>query len=126
MYPDEVWERAMKTALQQLTAWGVTAYNDMSTNAPQLRVYRKMEREGSLNLHVSGSIPMNDWAKDRVVDPEPLLAVADEYRSPLFDPIGRKWWGDGLPVSKTSLLVGEYSDGGHGAMSVGKADFDRM
>ena len=31
-----------------------------------------MEREGSLNFHVSGSIAMNDWAKDRVVDPEPL------------------------------------------------------
>jgi len=72
------------------------------------------------------SIPMNDWAKDRVVDPEPLVAMADEYRSPLVDPIGRKWWADGLPVSKTSLLVGEYADGGHGAMSVGKADFDRM
>ena len=72
MYPDEVWERAMKRAMQKLTAWGVTAYNDMSTNAPQLRVYRRMEREGSLNFHVSGSIAMNDWAKDRVVDPEPL------------------------------------------------------
>ena len=52
MYPYEVWERAMKRAMQKLTAWGVTAYNDMSTNAPQLSVYRKMEREGSLNFHV--------------------------------------------------------------------------
>ena len=126
MYPDEVWERALKRAMQKLTAWGVTAYNDMSANAPQFRVYRKMEREGSLNFHVSGSIPMNDWAKDRVVDPEPLLAMADEYRSPLFDPIGRKWWGDGTPLSKTSLMVAEYADGGHGAMSVDKTDFDRM
>jgi hypothetical protein len=126
LYPDDVWERSLMRSMQKLTAWGVTAYTDASTNAPQLRVYRKMEREGRLNFHVSGSIAMNDWAKDRVVDPEPLVAMADEYRSPLFDPIGRKWWGDGLPVSKTSLLVGEYTDGGHGTMSVGKADFDRM
>jgi hypothetical protein len=126
MYPDEVWERAMKRALQELTAWGVTAFNDMSTNAPQLRVYQKMEREGSLNFHVSGSIAMNDWAKDRVVDPEPLVAMADEYRSSLFDPIGRKWWADGTPLSKTSLMVAEYADGGHGEMSVDKTDFDRM
>jgi len=126
MYPDEVWERALKRAMQQLTAWGVTAFSDMSTNAPQLRVYRKMEREGSLNFHVSGSIAMNDWAKDRVVDPEPLVATADEYRSPLFDPIGRKWWSDGLPLSKTSLMVAEYAGGGHGTMSVDKTDFDRM
>ena len=126
MYPDEVWERAMKRAMQKLTAWGVTAYNDMSTNAPQLRVYRKMEREGSLNFHVSGSIAMNDWAKDRVVDPEPIVAMADEYRSSLFDPIGRKWWCDGTPLSKTSLMVAEYPDGGHGMMSCDKTDFDRM
>jgi predicted amidohydrolase YtcJ len=122
MYPDEVWERAMK----KLTAWGVTAYNDMSTNAPQLRVYRKMANEGSLNFHVSGSIAMNDWAKDRVVDPEPLVAKADEYRSSLFDPIGLKWWCDGTAVSKTSLMINEYADGGHGMMSCDKTDFDRM
>jgi hypothetical protein len=126
MYPDEVWERTLKRAMQQLTAWGVTAYNDASTNAPQLRVYRKMEHEGTLNIHVSGSIAMNDWAKDRVADPEPIVATAHEYRTSLFDPIGRKWWGDGTPLSKTSLLIGEYADGGHGTMSVDKTDFDRM
>jgi len=69
---------------------------------------------------------MNDWAKDRVVDPEPLVAMADEYRSPLFDPVGRKWWSDGLPLSKTSLMVAEYADGGHGSMMVDQADFNRM
>jgi len=126
MYPDEVWERALQRAMQQLTAWGVTAYVDASANAPQFRVYRKMEREGGLNFHVSGSIPMNDWAKDRVADPEPLLAMADEYRSSLVDPIGRKWWCDGTPLSKTSLMVAEYADGGHGTMSCGRAEFDRM
>ena len=126
LYSDEVWERAMKPAMRQLTAWGVTAYNDMSTNAPQLRVYRKMEREGSLNFHVSGSIAMNDWAKDRVADPDPVVAMAAEYRSSLFDSIGRKWWADGTPLSKTSFMLAEYADGGHGVMSVDKADFDRM
>jgi hypothetical protein len=126
MYPDEVWERALKRVMQQLTAWGVTGYNDASTNAPQLRVYRTMDREGTLNIHVSGSIAMNDWAKDRVVDPEPLVATAGEYRTSLFDPIGRKWWGDGTPLTKTSLMVGEYADGGHGTMSVDETDFERM
>jgi len=126
MYPDEVWERAVTRALQELTAWGVTAYVDASANAPQFRVYRNMEREGRLNFHVSGSIPMNDWAKDRVVDPAPLLAMADEYRSTLFDPVGRKWWGDGTPLTKTSLMVAEYPDGGHGTMTLDESDFDRM
>ncbi len=69
---------------------------------------------------------MNDWAKDRVADPEPLVATADEYRTPHFDPIGRKWWGDGTPLNRSSLLVGEYAGGGHGTMSVDKSDFDRM
>jgi predicted amidohydrolase YtcJ len=122
MYPDDVWERALKRAMKELTAWGVTGYNDASTNAPQLRVYRKMDREGSLNIHVSGSIAMNDWAKDRVVDPEPLVAAADQFRTANFDPIGRKWWGDGTPLSKTSLLIGEYGDGGHGTMSLDEAN----
>jgi hypothetical protein len=126
MYPDAVWERALKRVMQQLTAWGVTGYNDASTNAPQLRVYRKMDREGTLKIHVSGSIAMNDWAKDRVADPEPLVATADEYRTSHFDPIGRKWWGDGTPLTRTSLMVGEYADGGHGTMSVDESDFDRM
>ena len=126
LYPDEVWERALKRSMHKLTAWGVTAFSDMSTNAPQFRIYRKMELEGSLNFHVSGSIAMNDWAKDRVVDPEPLVAMADEYLSSLFDPIGRKWWCDGLPLSKTSLMVAGYTGGGHGTMSVDQADFDRM
>lgn len=126
MYPDEAWERAMKRAMGKLTVWGVTAFTDASTNAPQLRVYQKMDREGSLNFHVSGSIAMNDWAKDRVPDPEPVLAMAEEYRSPLFDPIGRKWWGDGTPLSKASLMVDEYADGGHGSMTIDTADFDRM
>ena len=126
MYPDEVWERAMRRAMQKLTAWGVTAFTDASTNAPQLRVYRKMEHEGSLNFHVSASIAMNDYAKDRVADPEPVVAMADEYRSSLLDTSGRKWWGDGLPLSKTSLMIGEYADGEHGTIGVEKADFDRM
>jgi predicted amidohydrolase YtcJ len=126
MYPDEVWERALKRVMQQLTAWGVTGFNDASTNAPQLRVYRKMDREGTLKIHVSGSIAMNDWAKDRVTDPEPLVATAEEYRTSHFDPIGRKWWGDGTPLTKTSLMVGEYADGGHGTMSVDETDFERM
>ena len=126
MYPDEVWERALKRAMQELTAWGVTAYTDASTNEPQFRVYRKMEREGSLKLHISGSIPMNDWAKDRCADPEPLIAAADGYRSPLFDPSGRKWWGDGTPLSNTCLMLAEYAGGGHGTMSVDQTDFDWM
>jgi len=126
MYPDEVWERALKRVMQQLTAWGVTGFNDASTNAPQLRVYRKMDREGTLKIHVSGSIAMNDWAKDRVTDPEPLVATAAEYRTSHFDPIGRKWWGDGTPLIKTSIMVGEYADGGHGTMGVDETDFDRM
>ncbi len=126
MYADDVWERALKRAMQRLTAWGVTAYVDASANAPQFRVYRKMEREHNLNFHISGAIPMNDWAKDRVVDPEPLLAMTDECRSALFDPIGRKWWSDGTPLSKTSLMVAEYADGGYGEMCVDKPDFDRM
>ena len=126
MYPDEAWERALKRAMQLLTGWGVTGFNDMSTNAPQLRVYQKMDREGSLTFHVSGSIAMNDWAKDRVSDPEPVVAMADQYRSALFDPVGRKWWADGTPLSKTSLMVAEYPDGGHGSMTSDRTDFDRM
>jgi predicted amidohydrolase YtcJ len=126
MFPDEVWEHALLRAMRQLTAWGVTAYNDMSTNEPQLRVYQKMDREGCLNFHVSGSIAMNDWAKDRVIDPGPLVATADGYRTSLFDPIGRKWWADGTPLSKTSFMVAEYTGGGHGTMSVGPADFEGM
>jgi hypothetical protein len=126
MYPDAVWERALKRVMQQLTAWGVTGYNDASTNAPQLKIYQKMDREGTLTIHVSGSIAMNDWAKDRVADPEPLVATADEYRTSHLDPIGRKWWGDGTPLTRTSLMVGEYADGGHGTMSVDESDFDRM
>ncbi len=126
IYPDEAWERAMKRGLQKLTAWGVTAYGDASTNAPQLRVYRKLEREGSLNFHVSGAIAMNDWAKDRVADPESVVAMADQYRSPLLDPNGRKWWCDGTPLSKTSLMIAEYADGGHGTMSCSKTEFDQM
>jgi hypothetical protein len=85
-----------------------------------------MDREGTLKIHVSGSIAMNDWAKDRVTDPEPLVATADEYRTSHFDPIGRKWWGDGTPLTKTSVMVGEYADGGHGTMGVDETDFDRM
>ena len=126
MYPDAAWERAMERSMRQLTAWGVTAYVDASANAPQFRIYRKMEREGRLNFHVSGSIPMNDWAKDRVVDPAELLAMWKQYRSPLFDPIGRKWWADGTPLNGTSLMVAEYPGGGHGEMGVDKMDFNRM
>jgi hypothetical protein len=69
---------------------------------------------------------MNDRAKDRVVDPEPIVAMADEYRSPLFEPIGRKWWSDGTPLSKTTLVVAEYADGAHGAVNVDKTDCQRM
>jgi predicted amidohydrolase YtcJ len=126
MYADEVWERAMQRAMHNMTAWGITAYNDLSTNAPQLRVYQKMDHEGTLNFHVSGSIAMNDWSKDRVVDPEIVVAMADAYRTALFDPVGRKWWADGTPLSKTSLMVSEYTDGGHGSMTIDQIDFDWM
>jgi len=55
--PGRGMERALKRAMQKLTAWGVTGFNDMSANAPQFRAYRRMERAGSLHFHVSGSVP---------------------------------------------------------------------
>jgi hypothetical protein len=79
--------------------------------------------EEALTIHRLAS---GQKAKDRVADPEPLVATADEYRTSHLDPIGRKWWGDGTPLTRTSLMVGEYADGGHGTMSVDESDFDRM
>jgi len=49
-----------------------------------------IREEEVLNFHVSGFIAMNDWAKDRVFDPKPLVAMADGYRSSLIWLIGRK------------------------------------
>lgn len=128
--PDtDAWYRSLVRSLNQIRAYGTTSIVDMAVGPEILEAYRRLDREGQLNMRVAASIALNDYQAEFTTreESEALLAKRKGLETPLIK-IGLKYWADGSPLSKTALLVEPYSDdpSTKGEMTIGDAQFGRI
>ena len=110
--PADAYRRAMEKSLKQMTAWGITSFIDMMALEESTDVYFQLEAEGKLPFRLNVAQAMNEYTNE--------VATTDEARNYLPKAVARstekintrhfKYWGDGTPMSYTSLLVEPYSD----------------
>ena len=110
--PVEAFHRAIRRALEKMTAWGVTAFIDMATTAPSVAVYKQMETSGELPFHVNAALMLNEysgeyWTSEQALAhlPEARELSSEQVRTDQF-----KYWADGTPLSYTSLTIDPYSN----------------
>ena len=128
--PDEdAWYRSIVRSLHQIRAYGTTSLIDMATGDDIVAAYRRLEKEGKLNMRVDACVALNDYQAEFTTPErsEAVLAKHKELDTPLID-INLKYWADGSPLSKTALLIEAYSDdpSTHGEMTIGPAQFERI
>ena len=128
--PDEdAWHRSIVRSLDQIRAYGTTSLIDMATGDDIVAAYRRLEKEGKLNMRVDACVALNDYQAEFTTPErsEAVLAKHNELDTPLID-INLKYWADGSPFSKTALLIEAYSDDPttHGEMTIGPAQFERI
>jgi len=110
--PPDAYKRAIERSLEQMTAWGITSFIDMMALKPSIDAYFELDAEGKLPFRLNVALAMNEYTDE--------VATADEAREYLPQAIERatdkidtrhfKYWGDGTPISYTSLLVEPYAD----------------
>jgi predicted amidohydrolase YtcJ len=111
--PDNAaYRRMLERSLPEMTAWGITSFIDMMTNEETQDAYFDLEAEGKLPFRINAALAMNEYTNE--------VATADEAREYLPRAVARatdkidtrhfKYWGDGTPLSYTSLLVEKYAD----------------
>jgi predicted amidohydrolase YtcJ len=110
--PPDAYKRAIERSLEQMTAWGITSFIDMMALESSLDAYFELDAEGKLPFRLNVALAMNEYTDE--------VATADEARAYLPQAIVRatekidtnhfKYWGDGTPLSYTSLLVEPYAD----------------
>ena len=104
-----VHKRALSRALAEMSAYGITSFVDMGVWELVLSIYKELEEQGELPFRVDAAIMMNDYRGD-LPDPDPVLAVSNEYDTRLIDPHNVKYWADGTPFTFTSLLLEPYTN----------------
>ena len=110
--PAEAYKRAIERSLKQMTAWGITSFIDMMALEASIDAYFELDTEDKLPFRLNVALAMNEYTND--------VATAEEAREYLPQAIERatekidtrhfKYWGDGTPISYTSLLVEPYAD----------------
>ena len=108
----DAYKRAIERSLKQMSGWGITSFIDMMALEPSIDAYFELDAEGRLPFHLNVALAMNEYTAE--------VATVDEARAYLPRAIERatekintahfKYWGDGTPISYTSLLVEPYAD----------------
>ena len=121
--------RGISRALDQIRAYGTTSLVDMLIGPNSLEAYRRLEKEGKLNMRVDAAVNLNDFQAEATTDEESeaIIARRSEFDSPLID-IVIKYFADGTPLSKTSLMVEPYTDdpSTRGEMTIGPRQLERI
>ena len=108
----EAYRRAMEKSLKQMTAWGITSFIDMMALEESTDVYFELEAEGKLPFRLNVAQAMNEYTNEVATEEEArdYLPKAIARATEKIDTRHFKYWGDGTPMSYTSLLVEPYSD----------------
>lgn len=121
--------RGISRALETIRTYGITSIVDGLIGPNSLEAYRRLEREGKLNMRVDAMINLNDYQAEATTEEESeaIIARRAELDSPLID-IGIKFFADGTPLSKTALMVEPYADdpSTRGAMTIGAKQLERI
>jgi hypothetical protein len=103
----EQWRKAIVDSRDLLHAYGVTAYTDAICNREAMQAYKDMDTEGVLKMRVECNIMMTDYQAD-VIEPWKIIEDREQFRSRLVDPTRAKWGADGIPLSKSSVMLEPY------------------
>ena len=106
------YKRMVEGSLPQMTAWGITSFIDMMANPEVVDAYYELDTEGQLPFRINAALAMNEYSDEIVTAAEARagLPSAIERSTEKIDTNHFKFWGDGTPLSYTSLLVDKYAD----------------
>lgn len=119
----EQWSEAIKTSIETLHEFGITAITDAAANRGALEAYKKLSDKNELEMRIDFVIMMNDYMGD-VVEPWSILEDRKQFESRLVRANKAKWGADGVPIAETSLLLEPYSNNpdSYGKMTATKKD----
>ncbi|RJO79215.1 amidohydrolase [Nocardia panacis] len=98
---------SLRTAAEICNRSGITTVQEAATMAPLLRALARLEGADELTLRVVASTPMREFLESGVTGAE-LIALSEQYRSPLVHPDFVKVVLDGVPMTRTSALLTPY------------------
>lgn len=98
---------SVATAIDVLNSYGVTSVQEAATMLEPARALTELESSGALNARVVLSPPVRQALEGGVVGEE-LIAQLAELRSELVRPDFVKIFLDGVPMTRTSALLGPY------------------
>lgn len=105
--PDERDRLSMRTAVEFMNSFGVTAIQDAATLEPSLRALSELDDKGELSAWVVASLPARPFMVEGIVG-EKLYAAAAAYRRDQVRPDFAKLFLDGVPMTRTSALLEPY------------------
>ncbi|OFV78625.1 amidohydrolase [Rhodococcus erythropolis] len=100
-------------AIETLHSFGVTHFQDAAASLPMMQALASLDRRGELRAWVVTSAQINDKIFGTSPIGMPLLDAAGQYRTEHHRPSFVKIFLDGVPTSRTALLLEPYlPDGG--------------
>lgn len=99
--------KAIRTALDLMNSFGITAIQDAATLEPSLRALSDLAADDDLTAWVVATLPVRPYMSDDIVGDE-LFAAAGDYRSHQLRPDFVKFFLDGVPMTRTSALLEPY------------------
>ena len=108
----EDYKRAIERSLGEMQAWGITSFIDMMALEETIDAYFELEEEGKLPFRLNVALAMNEYTNEVITGDEAkaYLPTAVARATEKIDTAHFKYWGDGTPISYTSLLVDKYAD----------------
>jgi predicted amidohydrolase YtcJ len=120
---------AGRAAVEQMHAWGITAWLDPEARDEHLVAYRALAEQGELKSHVV-ALPVIEFKKGH---PEQQLARALQFRDdfknvPDVKVVGIKVFADGVVEypSHTAAMSKPYRDGKNGELLFSPAEFQKI
>lgn len=104
---DAYLRRALREGLRAAHSFGITSVQEAATMEPTLRALHRMDSAGELTAWVVASMPAQQFLEPGAVGPE-LFEAAEQYRSTHVRPDFAKYVLDGVPMTRTSAMLGPY------------------
>ena len=108
----DAYKRAIERSVKQMSGWGITSFIDMMALEPSIDAYFELDAEDKLPFRLNVALAMNEYTAEvaTVEEAREYLPQAIERATEKIDTRHFKYWGDGTPISYTSLLVEPYAD----------------
>ena len=101
--------KSTRRAVQILNSFGVTGYQDANTMLPYLEALRTLDGRGELSAWCVASMPAHQPLMGADVFGDDLIALRERYRSVHVRPDFVKLFMDGVPTTRTALMLSPYA-----------------